>query len=104
MTWFFTLCILAGSLLARSVGALVGMGGGIILSPKLILLFHVNPHHAVNASLVSVIAISSGGAVAYIRERYTYGLNHVTALQRDDHDKQLHDRNHGRRELRHLLR
>lgn len=71
MTWTFTLLILAGSLLAGSVGALVGMGGGIILVPMLILLFHVNAHYAVGASLISVIATSSGGTVAYIREGYT---------------------------------
>ncbi len=71
MTWLFTLLILLGSLLAGSVGALVGMGGGIILVPMLILLFHVNAHYAVGASLISVIATSSGGTVAYIREGYT---------------------------------
>jgi len=71
MTWLFTLGIFAGALLSGSIGALVGMGGGIILVPILILLFHVNAHYAVGASLVSVIATSSGGTVAYIREGYT---------------------------------
>jgi hypothetical protein len=50
---------------------MVGMGGGIILVPMLILLFHVNAHYAVGASLVSVIATSSGGTATYIREGYT---------------------------------
>jgi len=58
-------------LFAGSIGVLVGMGGGIILVPMLILLFHVNAHYAVGASLISVIATSSGGAAAYIREGYT---------------------------------
>ncbi len=70
-TWSFTLYLLVGSLLAGAVGALVGMGGGIILVPMLILLFHVNAHYAVGASLISVIATSSGGTAAYIREGYT---------------------------------
>ncbi len=70
-TWVFTLCLLAGSLFAGSVGVMVGMGGGIILVPMLILLFHVNAHYAVGASLVSVIATSSGGTATYIREGYT---------------------------------
>ena len=70
-TWSFTLCLLVGSLLAGAVGALVGMGGGIILVPMLILLFHVNAHYAVGASLISVIATSSGGTAAYIRQGYT---------------------------------
>jgi uncharacterized membrane protein YfcA len=67
----FTLCLLAGSVIAGSIGVLVGMGGGIILVPMLILLFHVNPHYAVGASLISVIATSSGGTAAYLREGYT---------------------------------
>jgi uncharacterized membrane protein YfcA len=70
-TWSFTLCVLVGSLFAGLVGVMVGMGGGIILVPMLILLFHVNAHYAVGASLVSVIATSSGGTVTYIREGYT---------------------------------
>lgn len=70
-TWSFTLYLLLGSLVAGSVGVMVGMGGGIILVPMLILLFHVNAHYAVGASLVSVIATSSGGTATYIREGYT---------------------------------
>ena len=70
-TWSFTLYLLLGSLLAGSVGVMVGMGGGIILVPMLILLFDVNAHYAVGASLVSVIATSSGGTATYIREGYT---------------------------------
>jgi uncharacterized membrane protein YfcA len=70
-TSFFTLCLLLGSLVAGSIGVMVGMGGGIILVPMLILLFHVNAHYAVGASLVSVIATSSGGTATYIREGYT---------------------------------
>ena len=68
---FFTLSLLAASVIAGAVGVLVGMGGGIILVPMLILLFHVNPHYAVGASLISVIATSSGGTAIYIREGYT---------------------------------
>ncbi len=71
LTWSFTICLLAGSLFAGAVGVMVGMGGGIILVPMLILLFHVNAHYAVGASLVSVIATSSGGTATYIREGYT---------------------------------
>ncbi|HUZ45684.1 MAG TPA: sulfite exporter TauE/SafE family protein [Terriglobia bacterium] len=71
VTWSFTLYLLAGSLFAGSIGVMVGMGGGIILVPMLIMLFHVNAHYAVGASLVSVIATSSGGTATYIREGYT---------------------------------
>jgi len=68
---FFTLSLLASSVVAGAVGVLVGMGGGIVLVPMLILLFHVNPHYAVGASLISVIATSSGGTATYIGEGYT---------------------------------
>jgi len=71
ITWSFTLYLLVGSLFAGAIGVMVGMGGGIILVPMLILLFHVNAHYAVGASLVSVIATSSGGTATYIREGYT---------------------------------
>jgi uncharacterized membrane protein YfcA len=67
----FTLCVLAGSMLAGIVGALTGLGGGVILVPMLVLLFKVNVHYAVGASLMSVIATSSGATAAYLREGYT---------------------------------
>jgi uncharacterized protein len=67
----FTSYVLICSILAGSVGALTGLGGGVILVPMLVLLFHVNIHYAVGASLISVIATSSGASAAYIREGYT---------------------------------
>jgi uncharacterized membrane protein YfcA len=67
----FTLYLLAGSITAGLVGSLTGLGGGVVLVPMLVLLFHVNVHYAVGASLISVIATSSGASVAYIREGYT---------------------------------
>lgn len=53
------------------VGALTGLGGGIILVPMLVLLFDVNLRNAAGASLVAVIATSSGAAAAYLSEGYT---------------------------------
>ncbi len=67
----FTAYVLVGSLMAGLVGALTGLGGGVVLVPMLVLLFHVNIHYAVGASLISVIATSSGASAAYIREGYT---------------------------------
>ncbi len=58
------------SLLAGFIGALTGLGGGIIVTPVLILLFHVNIHYAMGASLISVIATSSGTAITYLKEGY----------------------------------
>jgi uncharacterized membrane protein YfcA len=56
---------------AGLAGALFGLGGGIFLIPALTLLFHVNIKYAIGASLVSVIATSSGSAAAYVRDRVT---------------------------------
>jgi len=60
-----------GSLLAGFLGALTGLGGGVVIVPMLTLLFHVNIRYAIGASLVSVIATSSGAAAAYVREGYS---------------------------------
>jgi len=60
-----------GSFGAGLLGALTGIGGGIVLVPMLTLLFHVDLRYAIGASLVSVIATSSGSAAAYVREGFT---------------------------------
>ena len=64
----FVLCTFAISVLAGLVGSLLGLGGGIIVVPALTLLFGINIRLAVGASIVSVIATSSGAAAAYVRE------------------------------------
>ncbi|RYM29186.1 sulfite exporter TauE/SafE family protein, partial [Meiothermus sp. PNK-Is4] len=51
--------------------ALTGLGGGVILVPLLVLGFKVDLPYALGASLVSVIATSSGAASAYVREGYS---------------------------------
>ncbi len=58
------------SLLAGFVGAMSGMGGGVVLVPALTLL-GVDIRHAIAISIVSVIATSSGSAAAYVRDRIT---------------------------------
>jgi len=63
--------VAAGSFCAGMLGALTGLGGGIVVVPMLTILFHVDLRYAVGASLVSVIATSSGAAAAYVREGYT---------------------------------
>src|ERR1700759_2075100 len=67
----FTLAIFGTSILAGLLGALTGLGGGVVVVPVLALLFHVDLRYAIGASLVSVIATSSGAAAAYVREGYT---------------------------------
>lgn len=67
----FSTLIGLGSLLAGFLGALTGLGGGVVVVPMLALLFHVDIRYAIGASLVSVIATSSGAAAAYVREGYS---------------------------------
>lgn len=67
----FTLLIWLGSLLAGFLGALTGLGGGIIITPLLALVFGVDIRYAIGAALVSVIATSSGAAAAYVKEGFT---------------------------------
>jgi uncharacterized membrane protein YfcA len=56
---------------AGFLGALTGLGGGVILTPALTLLFGVDIRYAIGATLVSVIATSSGAASAYVREGFS---------------------------------
>ena len=67
----FTLLVFAASIAAGVVGAILGLGGGIIVIPVLTLLFHIDIRYAIGASIVSVIATSSGAAAAYVREHMT---------------------------------
>ena len=60
-----------GSLLAGFLGSLTGLGGGIVITPLLTVLFAVDIRYAIGASLVSVIATSSGAAAAYVKEGFT---------------------------------
>jgi uncharacterized protein len=66
-----TAFVLIGSVLAGFLGALTGLGGGVVVVPLLTLVFHVDIRYAIGAALVSVIATSSGAAGAYVREGYS---------------------------------
>jgi uncharacterized membrane protein YfcA len=67
----FTAFVFAGSFVAGLLGALTGLGGGVVLVPLLTLVFHVDMRYAIGASLISVIATSSGAAAAYVREGFS---------------------------------
>src|ERR1700760_2215073 len=67
----FTLTPFAASIAAGILGSILGLGGGIIVIPALTLLLKIDIHYAIGASVVSVIATSSGAAAAYVRERMT---------------------------------
>jgi uncharacterized membrane protein YfcA len=68
---YFTLLLWLGSVLAGLLGALTGLGGGVVIVPLLVVLFKVDIHYAVGTALVSVIATSSGAAAAYVKEGYS---------------------------------
>jgi hypothetical protein len=59
------------SIVAGVTGALAGVGGGMLVVPALTLVFGVDIRLAIGASIVSVIATSSGAAAAYVRDRIT---------------------------------
>jgi uncharacterized membrane protein YfcA len=64
----FVLTVAAVSLLAGFLGSLLGLGGGMIVVPALTLLLHIDIRLAIGASIISVIATSSGAAAAYVRD------------------------------------
>jgi uncharacterized protein len=69
--WSLTAVLWLFSFLAGLLGALTGLGGGVVVVPLLALFFHVDIRYAIGASLISVIATSSGAAAAYVREGYS---------------------------------
>ena len=64
----FVLIVFAISLVAGVVGALLGLGGGIVVVPALTLGLGIDIRYAIGASIVSVIATSSGAAARYVRQ------------------------------------
>jgi uncharacterized protein len=64
-SFFFS--VLVTSVAAGTAGAILGLGGGILLVPILTLYFGVDLHYAMGASIVSVIATSSGAAASYLK-------------------------------------
>jgi uncharacterized membrane protein YfcA len=67
-TLLFTLIIFGSSFGAGLLGSLTGLGGGVVIIPLLTLGFGVDIKYAVGASLISVIATSSGAAASYVRK------------------------------------
>ena len=63
--------LFACSIGAGFLGALLGLGGGIIVVPVLTLVFHVDIRYAIAASLISIVATSSGAAASFLRDHLT---------------------------------
>jgi len=69
----FVAALFGTSVAAGVIGAVLGLGGGILLVPILTMLFGIDLHYAMGASIISVIATSSGAAARYVRA----GLSNV---------------------------
>jgi uncharacterized protein len=67
----FSLIVCIGSFVAGFLGALTGLGGGVVIVPMLTIMLRVDIRYAIGASLVSVIATSSGAAAAYVKEGFS---------------------------------
>jgi uncharacterized membrane protein YfcA len=65
------LLLLASSILAGFLGSLLGIGGGMIIVPLLTLVYGVDIRYAVAASLISIVATSSGAAASYLKDSLT---------------------------------
>ena len=62
-----TLLLVAGGFGAGAFGALLGLGGGVLIVPLLALGLGLPLREAVGISLLAVIATSSAGAATYLR-------------------------------------
>lgn len=64
----FDLLVAAASVLAGFIGSLIGLGGGMIIVPVLVVFLGIDIRYAMGAALASVIATSSGAGAAYLRD------------------------------------
>lgn len=69
----FVPIVFVAALLGGFVGSLTGLGGGVIITPVLTVFLGVDIRYAIGASIVAVIATSSGAAAAYVRD----GLSNI---------------------------
>lgn len=67
----FTILVFGAAVGAGLLGSLVGLGGGILIVPLLTIGFGLDIRLAIGASIISVIATSSGAAAAYVRDHLT---------------------------------
>ncbi len=65
------LMLLLTGLVSGSLGALLGLGGGVFIVPALTLLFHFSAPVAVSSSLIAVVATSCGASANYLRQHLT---------------------------------
>ena len=70
-SWVYPVLIFVAAIAAGLLGSLVGLGGGVLIVPLLTLVFGFPIYYAIGASIISVIATSSGAAAAYVKDHMT---------------------------------
>ncbi|MGN6370492.1 MAG: sulfite exporter TauE/SafE family protein [Phycisphaerae bacterium] len=63
--------VAAASLLGGIAGSISGLGGGIVIVPVLTIFLKLPIEQAIGASIISVIAVSSGAGSVYVKDRIT---------------------------------
>jgi uncharacterized membrane protein YfcA len=67
----YELLLFSISIGAGVLGSILGIGGGMIIVPVLTLALHVNIRYAIAASLISIVATSSGAAASFLKDHLT---------------------------------
>ena len=67
----FTLIVLLVSVVGGVLGSILGLGGAVVVTPLLTIFLGIDIHFAIGASIVSIIATSSGAAATYVKDKLT---------------------------------
>ncbi|MCZ2491618.1 sulfite exporter TauE/SafE family protein [Dellaglioa algida] len=62
------LLMLVAGIVAGALGSILGLGGGIIVTPVLTLMMGLDIKYAIGASIIAVIATSSGATIAFLKD------------------------------------
>ena len=62
------LTMLLVGIFAGTMGAILGIGGGMIITPIVTLALGLDIKYAIGASIIAVIATSSGATIAYLKD------------------------------------
>lgn len=67
----FAIIVLLFSVLGGILGSILGLGGAVVVTPLLTIFLGIDIHLAIGASIISIIATSSGAAAAYVKDKFT---------------------------------
>jgi uncharacterized membrane protein YfcA len=68
MSWAYAGAFIALGLAAGTYGALIGVGGGVLIVPVLLLWQHVAPKDAAGTSMAVVLANAMSGSFTFLRQ------------------------------------